>query len=64
MRDVATGFRLTIIFRDHNVFERAREPKQMWLVEGGRHLDAFTVHGGVYRQRLADYLVAVVGEDD
>jgi fermentation-respiration switch protein FrsA (DUF1100 family) len=37
------------------LFERARPPKQMWIVEGGRHLDTFTVHGRIYRQKLVDF---------
>jgi hypothetical protein len=29
----------------------------MWIVEGGKHLDAFTVHGQTYRQKLVDFFL-------
>ncbi len=37
------------------LFERANEPKEFWTIENGRHTDAFTRHGAVYRKRLAAF---------
>ncbi len=45
------------IYHCHRFFSRAREPKQMWVVEGGKHLDTFTVHGATYKPRLVDFFL-------
>jgi len=37
------------------LFERAREPKQLWTIEGGDHTEAFADASSVYRQRLAAF---------
>ena len=34
------------------VFELAKEPKEFWVVEGGRHTDALWGYDGIYRERL------------
>jgi hypothetical protein len=38
------------------IFELAREPKQLWLVPGGSHIDAMSIGGGAVRRRLVDLL--------
>ncbi len=38
------------------LYELARDPKELWIVPGGGHIDALTVDGGAYRQRLLAYL--------
>lgn len=40
------------------LFEAAREPKQLWIVPQGRHIDAFT--HAVYRMRLIQFLTATL----
>ena len=40
------------------LFDLAREPKQMWIVEGGGHIQAFQHEK--YRDRFVDYLKAVL----
>lgn len=34
------------------LFEKAKEPKEFWRVENGRHTDAFWRHGTLYRERF------------
>ncbi len=38
------------------IYETAREPKEFWSVPGGKHIDAFRGHDGVYRNRLLEKL--------
>ncbi len=42
---------------DHSefLFKRAKKPKEMWVVQGGRHLDTFTKHKAMYRKRLVEF---------
>ena len=59
---------LLIIHGDHDpivplhhgqrLFEQAREPKQLWIVSGGGHIQAF--QSQVYRDRFVDYLTTVL----
>lgn len=37
------------------VFELAGEPKEFWLIEGGRHTDSMTRHDGKYRKKLLQF---------
>ncbi len=37
------------------LFALAHEPKEFWSVKNGRHTEAFTRHGAVYRTRLAEF---------
>lgn len=37
------------------LFERAREPKEFWTVPGGRHTQAFTRFGSLYRPKLEEF---------
>lgn len=37
------------------LFELAREPKQLWTLEGGDHTEAFIDAGSVYRERLVAF---------
>jgi fermentation-respiration switch protein FrsA (DUF1100 family) len=41
------------------LFKKAREPKQLWTVEGGEHTDALTTHGATYRKQLIQFFTAV-----
>ncbi len=40
------------------LFELAREPKQLWIVSGGGHIQAF--QSQIYRDRFVDYLANVL----
>src|SRR5262245_47484423 len=37
------------------LFERARQPKEFWLVEGAKHNQAMQVAGDEYRQRVREF---------
>lgn len=43
-----------------DLFEKAREPKQLWTVEGGDHTTAFTLYGASYRKRLVQFFTTAV----
>jgi fermentation-respiration switch protein FrsA (DUF1100 family) len=61
---------LLIIHGDHDpivpvghgkrLFELAQEPKQLWIVSGGGHIQAFQRQS--YRDRFVNYLTAVLPE--
>jgi hypothetical protein len=38
------------------IFDKAKDPKEFWKVEHGRHIDAMIRHRGVYREKLISYL--------
>jgi pimeloyl-ACP methyl ester carboxylesterase len=39
------------------LFERARPPKEMWLVDGAKHNQALQVAGDEYRRRVLDFFL-------
>lgn len=39
-----------------DLYARAKEPKQLWLLPKGSHGDSFFTEDGAYRQKLLDYL--------
>ena len=43
------------------LFAAAGEPKRMWRIEGGGHIEAFARLGPVYRERLIQYLDQLLG---
>ncbi len=44
------------------LFEKAREPKQQWIVEGGHHLDTFTAQRKIYRPLLVEYFLQALAD--
>jgi fermentation-respiration switch protein FrsA (DUF1100 family) len=42
------------------LFELAREPKQLWSVDGGGHIEAFVDAGSPYRKRLVTFFNKVL----
>ncbi len=42
------------------VFEEAREPKVLWVIPGGRHIDVFYRDKGAYRKRFLEWLRTTV----
>jgi uncharacterized protein len=42
------------------LFDAAAEPKRMWVVPGGRHIEAFGLPGGAYRDRLVALMETVL----
>jgi fermentation-respiration switch protein FrsA (DUF1100 family) len=42
------------------LLEKAREPKQLWTIEGANHTEAFTLYGDFYRKRLVQFFTAAV----
>ena len=46
----------TPLHESRALFERAREPKSFWAVEGARHEDLHDFAGALYEQRVGDFL--------
>jgi fermentation-respiration switch protein FrsA (DUF1100 family) len=47
------------------LFDRARRPKELWLVENAKHNQSFHIAGEAYRQRVLDFFhqhLVAVGE--
>jgi len=38
-----------------DLFNKAREPKQLWTVQGGNHTDAFSLYSSSYRKSLVQF---------
>lgn len=38
------------------IFQLAHEPKTFWKIENGHHLDTMARHGGIYREKLIQFL--------
>lgn len=53
-----TGDRVVPYSQGKRLFELAREPKQLWTIEGGDHTGAFEDPGSEYRQRLVAFFKA------
>lgn len=49
--------------RARALYDAAREPKDLWLVEGGAHLDALSRRAGEYRPRLVEFLLECLDGD-
>jgi fermentation-respiration switch protein FrsA (DUF1100 family) len=45
------------------LFQRARRPKEFWLVEGAKHNQAFVVAGDEYRRRVLEFFLQHLGGD-
>lgn len=59
-----TGDRVVPYSHGKRLFELAREPKQLWAVDGGEHIAAFVDADSGYRQRLVEYFTkALQGAD-
>ena len=50
-----TSDRVFPYYYAEDLFKKAREPKQLWTVKGGGHVEAFTVYGSLYRKRLVQF---------
>jgi len=59
---IIQGDRDSIVPVDHGkrLFELAQEPKQLWIVSGGGHIQAFQYQS--YRDRFVNYLTAVLSK--
>jgi fermentation-respiration switch protein FrsA (DUF1100 family) len=42
-------------YHSKRLYEKAGEQKELWIIEGGRHTEAFTRFGTEYRQRVVDF---------
>lgn len=40
------------------LYALAREPKELWIIPGGRHVDAMRTAGAIYRERLLRFVEA------
>ena len=45
------------------LFSMAKEPKILWTIEGGRHTEAFTEFGSLYRKRLVKFYKESLSKD-
>ncbi len=54
--DTLIDFRYSV-----NVYEQAREPKELWLIPGARHNDIIEVGGEEYRRRVLEFFDRTVG---
>ncbi len=39
------------------LFEKAGNPKQLWMIENGRHVEAFTRYGKVYQEKVVEFYI-------
>jgi len=44
-----------------HIYQAATEPKELWLIENGEHIDSMTRHKGFYREKLVKYLDRLFG---
>jgi hypothetical protein len=47
-----TSDRVVPYRRGKSLFDKAKRPKEMWTIKGGRHTEAFTKYGKTYRPKL------------
>jgi len=45
------------------LFARARQPKELWLVEGAKHNQALQIAGDEYRQRVLDFFLTHLAQE-
>ena len=50
-----TADRVIACRHSRRLYERAKEPKALWMIEGGRHTEAFTRFGSTYREKLVEF---------
>ena len=50
-----TADRVVPYARGKALFAAAKEPKTLWTIRGGRHTEAFTRYGTIYRPRLVTF---------
>lgn len=55
-----TNDRIVPPWHSRRLFDRAKDPKLMWTVDGGNHTDALMKFGDVYRPLLVEYLKDVL----
>jgi predicted alpha/beta hydrolase len=46
-----------------SLFSRARQPKELWLVEGAKHNQALQIAGDEYRQRVLDFFLTHLAQE-
>ncbi len=44
------------IHHGKKIYDLANEPKEFWRIKGGRHINAMHINGGIYREKLVDFL--------
>ncbi len=42
------------------LYEKAKEPKQFWTIDGGGHMEAFAVKSSPYRAKLVRFLLEAI----
>ena len=51
-----TKDRHTTMAETRQLFEAAKEPKELWLIEGAAHVDLYGFAGGEYEERVLGFL--------
>jgi uncharacterized protein len=57
-----TADRVIPVEHGRRLFESAKEPKELWIVENGRHTEAFSKYGHEYRTRLVAFFKRALKE--
>jgi len=55
-----TSDRVIPLHHGEQLFKKADEPKQFWVIENGRHTEAFTTYGRQYRQSLVKFYMGAL----
>lgn len=54
----------TISFKhSQKLYEHANKPKELWIIEDGKHVQAFTSYGEKYRKKLVNFFKAALKEN-
>jgi len=56
-----TQDRIVPTFMSHQLYEKAKDPKQLWLIDGADHLECRRKEGVVYEKRVADFFSNALG---
>lgn len=59
-----TADRVVPYHHAQDLFRQAREPKELWTLEGAGHTAAFAAGGDAYRKRLVQFFTAAIQHQD
>jgi fermentation-respiration switch protein FrsA (DUF1100 family) len=57
-----TDDRITPLWLGQALFAAAREPKQLWIVEGGAHESPWVRKGAEFEERLLAFFASAAGK--
>ena len=47
------------IHHGQQIYDLAKQPKSFWKIEGGKHIHSMSIHNGLYRLKLIEFLDAL-----